>query len=487
MTSRREPPKKYRISDGYKEAYIKFETRVRNTDIREFMASSILSERQWSIFLELKRELASRSLTLLTGVPLTAIIDPVLYLLEDSLWRSSVLFAVVTLAPHGAVRLLVLDTKNDAMERCLDRLNVPHIADNALLQDRDFVRLVLNEVDFQLQSASSAKQLINISEHDVAETLRKRVLIIEYEHLFDNDSFDEESRNDAELSSFKLLHEVALHRICKSDLIIRHLTREENHIRETSSVDFLINAPPPLRQPLLALEFDGKHHEDPKQQKKDRLKDAVLDRFGIPLIRISHADGTFGSLKKYGRADWHRRYVEALTDLAGNVLWLKYFDNNFSILKSEAKKGLYMLEDRFANAIFGKSYVYLNEEQRGAVMEATVFSTENDEFRFQNSLHSHERDNAIQEAKEDAEWPKDLLQYSNPPVVFGDHRSGYWAEFKVRLSSGKNLDLVLPRVWIQAGTLDPELLELLISGSLVQIAADWVRQIIRMNTPAVRN
>ena len=40
--------------------------------------------------------------------------------------------------------------------------------------------------------------------------------------------------------------------------------------------------------PLFAVEFDGPYHEtDPQQQQRDRLKNALLERFGLPLLRIN--------------------------------------------------------------------------------------------------------------------------------------------------------------------------------------------------------
>lgn len=293
--------KRGKLSDvDFAKALVRIEDEVRKTNVREFMANSVMSDRQWSIFIELKRELATRGLTILAGVPLTAIIDPRLHPMPDALWRSSVLFAVVTMAPRGGVRLLVLDTASDAMERWLDRLEVPHIAYNALLNDGDFAKVILDEIDFQFQASASAKSLINSSENDVGESLRNGVRFIEYERLFVDEPAKQEMRRHFESKSMKLLHEVALHRICASNLIVSLLTSDEDHIRMTSSVDILVHAPPPLSQPLLAVEFDGPHHDDPKQQRKDRLKDAVLAHYGIPLIRISHADAAFGNLFRYG-------------------------------------------------------------------------------------------------------------------------------------------------------------------------------------------
>jgi hypothetical protein len=38
--------------------------------------------------------------------------------------------------------------------------------------------------------------------------------------------------------------------------------------------------------PLFVVEFDGESHDDPGQQVRDRMKDALCARFGLPLLRI---------------------------------------------------------------------------------------------------------------------------------------------------------------------------------------------------------
>ena len=48
------------------------------------------------------------------------------------------------------------------------------------------------------------------------------------------------------------------------------------------------------------------------------------------------------------------------------------------------------------------------------------------------------------------------------------------------------LEVTLPKIWVQAKSLNDELLKARVAADLIQIAADLVRQVIRMNTPAVR-
>lgn len=479
--------KKSKMSQlDFANALVRVEDEVRKTNVREFMPSSVMSDRQWSTFIELKRELATRGLTMLAGVPLTAIIDPRLYPMSDALWRSSVLFAVVTMAPRGAVRLLVLDTAEESMERFLDRLEVPHIAYNALLNDENFAKVILDIIDFQFQSCASARSLINYSENDVAESLRNGVRIIEYERLCGNAPEKSEIRWHFDSESMKLLQEVSLHRFCTSELIGGVLTPDEDHIRMTSSVDILVHAPPPLSQPLLAVEFDGPHHDDPKKQRKDRLKDAVLAHYGIPLIRVSYAEAAFGNLLRNGKTNWHRLYVQGLNALVGTVVWQTNFESDFAIRAGKADKALHILEDHLAASLFGKPYVELNVDQRRRVDDSTLCSMEEEECRLENSLYNHERDKALERAREEIEWPNELIQYALCPEIHGDQLTGFWAAFKVNIPNKEYHEITLPKIWIQAKNLDEELLKARVTADLIQIASDLVRQVIRMNTPAVR-
>jgi hypothetical protein len=464
----------------------RMENEDRKINVREYMASSVMSAQQWETFIDLKRELSTRHLTILAGVPLTAIVDPYKHSLPDSLWRSSVLFAVVTLVPYGAVRLLVLDAISNEMERCLDNLRVPHVAYNVLLPVQEFEKIVTDEIDFQFQAASNAKSLVNRSENDVAESLRRNVRVIEYEHMFANDLSKLEMHRHFESRSMKLLQEVALHRFCKSGLIGGLLSLDQEHIRDTSSVDILVHAPPPLNQPLLALEFDGPHHDDPRKHGKDRLKDAVLEHYGIPLIRVSYKDASYGNLSRPGKAELHNLFDEGLTDLVGAIVWQKHFEDESAIRMDPVERRLFELEDQVAHSLFGKPHSYLNNTQRRRVETATFGSEQHGAWLDENSLSDYEWDKAMERAKEGSCWSEDLLPYSACPEIFGDTASGFWAEFSVSIQSVQVQEVALPRVWIQAKGLDETLLHARVVSVLHQISAEVIRMIVRKNTPATR-
>jgi AAA domain/Protein of unknown function (DUF2726) len=98
----------------------------------------------------------------------------------------------------------------------------------------------------------------------------------------------------------------------ESQILLRNLVPAQNtlgdnqraFIRHRSSIDFVIYNRV-TRRPVLAIEVDGfRFHEDqPEQLRRDALKDSILKRLGIPMLRLA----TTGS-------DEERRIREALAD-----------------------------------------------------------------------------------------------------------------------------------------------------------------------------
>mgnify|MGYP000953495666 FL=1 len=88
-----------------------------------------------------------------------------------------------------------------------------------------------------------------------------------------------------------ILEEVALQRVLELKLPDIRKVRE---FIETSSIDILVTLSGhdlPCAS-ILAIEFDGVHHDKYPQRVKDCLKSALLADAGIPLLRISHRDAS---------------------------------------------------------------------------------------------------------------------------------------------------------------------------------------------------
>jgi hypothetical protein len=92
-------------------------------------------------------------------------------------------------------------------------------------------------------------------------------------------------------------YDVVMHvplRMILSDLTklnTRELSFATNHL---THVDFLIFSRL-THQPILVVEVDGfAYHNDPKQQERDQVKNAILEKYNIPILRLS----TVGSGEK---------------------------------------------------------------------------------------------------------------------------------------------------------------------------------------------
>jgi hypothetical protein len=85
------------------------------------------------------------------------------------------------------------------------------------------------------------------------------------------------------------------HLRARSQVLLKNLVPPEGvlsdaqavFVRRTSSVDFVVdNAVTKL--PLLAIEADGYawHENNPDQLRRDEVKDSILERIGLPLLRL---------------------------------------------------------------------------------------------------------------------------------------------------------------------------------------------------------
>lgn len=95
-------------------------------------------------------------------------------------------------------------------------------------------------------------------------------------------------REEADLPSFGFVHNYPLHLLLDSQ---RYEDLEERRFIDCpfSHIDFLLYRAIGKR-PLLAIEVDGKQHRYAKQARRDRFKDGILARAGIPLLRIRTTD-----------------------------------------------------------------------------------------------------------------------------------------------------------------------------------------------------
>lgn len=172
-----------------------------------------------------------------------------------------------------------------------------------------------------------------------------------------------------EANSWMVLEEVSLQRIVNcSD----RLDQGAAQFLLQSSVDTLIvdMRRDRVALPLLAMEFDGPHHE--KTAEKDRLKTALLHDAGIPLIRIGlhevdpkHLWDRAGSETRARMS----RYLEPMKRLVRRMVNEESFSWGYAQEVDRANDRLLQLLDELAVATFDKNYGSLTEGQREVLFE----------------------------------------------------------------------------------------------------------------------
>lgn len=106
-----------------------------------------------------------------------------------------------------------------------------------------------------------------------------------------------------EFQHLQLHYQVYLNHVLSTDAMLT--PDETSFVRNRASLDFVISSRV-TDKVLGAIEVDGfmYHHDSPAQLRRDRMKDAILARNGIPLLRLA----THGS----GEQETVRTFLEAL-------------------------------------------------------------------------------------------------------------------------------------------------------------------------------
>jgi hypothetical protein len=83
---------------------------------------------------------------------------------------------------------------------------------------------------------------------------------------------------------YVVLKDVALNQVLEPEA--RELPSEEFQFYSRASLDFLVCHDDRDGTFELAVEYDGQYHEDPRQSRRDEIKNDLCARAGLPLIRI---------------------------------------------------------------------------------------------------------------------------------------------------------------------------------------------------------
>ncbi len=100
-------------------------------------------------------------------------------------------------------------------------------------------------------------------------------------------------------------------------------TEGERRMIFSSNVDWLVTDDSRKEKPLLAIEVDGPHHKHREQQRKDRTKDRIFAKAGLPLLRHTTEQVGRGlterEIERWVRTEFlipellrHRRFWEAM-------------------------------------------------------------------------------------------------------------------------------------------------------------------------------
>lgn len=142
---------------------------------------------------------------------------------------------------------------------------------------------------------------------------------------------------------------------------------------KTSSFDILVCTKPPESKPIMAIEFDGPHHESDEQKRKDNLKDFLCEEAGLPLIRVTgkYLPQNHHSLSWYAKDNEFRtfliRYV--VRSLSSNYLYEQKIYENYHTklyeLKSDdlnnyKESDLYFLEQELERELYNDLYIREN-------------------------------------------------------------------------------------------------------------------------------
>ena len=288
----------------------------------------------------------------------------------------------------------------------------------------------------------------------------------------------------------RILLEVAPHRL--APIFYKNLEGLgdlKRRIAMTSPIDILVHSRGENPRPLLAIEVDGAGHADPAQQVKDRAKDDVLLKFGIPLIRITKSDADFWSKKPLPLSERQklRKFSYLVTRLAIVVSSLVTRSQRESLELDQVEHRLHEIEDKTAQSLFGAGYVQLDDKQRRIVEETILCSREMEDYVSIQRELSHFRAQDIVEAKEMSEWPSELGVIATAPQIHGDISSGVKAITTVHFPDEPTLLIETPSIRLISESLDVEVLGKIVVAELVQACAEEVQIEQRRRAPARRS
>ena len=199
--------------------------------------------------------------------------------LRDVAFNESVDLLLVSMPPRG----LPLAAFDMEYNHCPSRLN----AKKELFESVGVLYFPMSSDDVDELSSDFVNNMMARSQK--LDRLRDVILESQWDLVSSLDAF-------AKNQGLLVLHEVALDSVLALSAYEGNVTEEstmpqidEGFLRKTS-FDAVVCTPAPNAKPIVAIEFDGHCHKQPKKAEKDRKKDQACAMARLPVIRIS-SDG----------------------------------------------------------------------------------------------------------------------------------------------------------------------------------------------------
>lgn len=463
---------------GHEESeYKKVEKIIRKADERRYWPTPVLDKHQWEIRQILNQHFLIDGWVLLAGIGLSTFINPAGHRRYRDILQTSVLFAVITEPPRSTAVLLVVEPGDSGLESFLETEGIRWIYYSTLLSAVEFSEQVISILHQQSLSQIGERKPINSAELEVTRALLDESLF-EFERHESQLSPNGESRRMWE-DSPAILHEVALQRVRP------HFRSELDETAERmilqSSVDLLIHGRGRFNRPLLAIEIDGKHHENPESKIKDKAKEKALNSFGIPLIRIAPREADFWNFYRNPKDRQRKKlFSKLLTSIAQAVSFQVMSSIHDQLEVNDARLQLHFRENKLAQTMFGREYVDLADEQRTAVNFSMAATALDDDYHMTVGLSNFERSRELEDLNERRSWPKELVSFAPEPVIFSNTDSGLWAETTFTFEA-TSTNIATPRIRLmRTERFDDELMRETISVCLIEATAEAVREQMRV-------
>ncbi|PUB31776.1 uncharacterized protein DUF2726 [Promicromonospora sp. AC04] len=210
-----------------------------------------------------------------------------------------ILTTVLDESKQGHISAKFLDNPNlvnVAVSRAAERLVV--VTNHAMLPRTRHVRELLDYIRYQDPNNVVQSELVSIfdllyREYSLRLEAFARKVKGPSRYLSENAAetqLREILAGEDQYSSLKVARQVRLAHLARDPGLVAELTARQNSFRRRSSVDFVVYNRITLR-PVLAVEVDGHNHMiDPKQVERDKIKNEMLDRIGLPLLRLVTSD-----------------------------------------------------------------------------------------------------------------------------------------------------------------------------------------------------